>query len=164
MKKIYIVAIILMVFLVGIASYASNIAFNKVAKLPFQLLISNNNGVNNKANLSLSSIIDKLAENYNNTATGTIATGSFSSQTVATTNAQKAAEVMRENGLTNFADAIQSNNKEQVNEAVQSMSDQEFEQALQMLRNTGHSSEADTLQILGKDQAIKLYNQMKNKK
>lgn len=151
MRKFYIVVIVLMAALVGITAYVSNIAFNKVAGIPLQLLVLNSDG-SNKNGLSYSSIIDSLAGSYNNVATGT-------SQPAATTNTQKAAEVLKENGLNNIANAVENNDKTKLNSEVQSITDEQFQQVIQMLRNSGHKSAADAVQAMGKEQALKLYNQ-----
>lgn len=168
MRKFYFVVIILMAALVGATSYVSNIAFNKVAGIPLQLLVLNSDG-SNKNGLSYSSIIDSIAESYNNnTATVTTASGesgaSGASQPAATTNTQKAAEVLKENGLNNIANAVENNDKAKLNSEVQNLTDEEFKQVIQVLGSSGHKSEADVIQAMGKDQAIKLYNQsIKNK-
>ena len=149
MRKFYIVVIVLMAALVGATAYVSNIAFNKVAGIPLQLLVLNGDG-SNKNSLSYTSIIDSLAGSYNNVATVTPA---------ATTNTQKAAEVLKENGLNNIANAVENNDKKKLNSEVQSITDEQFQQVIQMLRNSGHKAAADAVQAMGKEQALKLYNQ-----
>ena len=153
MRKFYIVVIVLMAALVGATAYVSNIAFNKVAGIPLQLLVLNGDG-SNRNSLSYTSIIDSLAGSYN---VATVTTGS--SQPAATTNTQKAAEVLKENGLNNIANAVENNDKKKLNSEVQSITDEQFQQVIQMLRNSGHKAAADAVQAMGKEQALKLYNQ-----
>lgn len=148
MRKFYIVVIVLMAALVGATAYVSNIAFNKVAGIPLQLVVLNSDG-SNKNGLSYTSIIDTLAGSYN---AATVTTG-------ATTNTQKAAEVLKENGLNNIANAVENNDKKKLNSEVQSITDEQFQQVIQMLRNSGHKAAADAVQAMGKEQALKLYNQ-----
>lgn len=150
MRKFYIVVIVLMAALVGATAYVSNIAFNKVAGIPLQLIVLNSDG-SNRNGLSYTSIIDSLAGSYNNVATVTTGT--------ATTNTQKAAEVLKENGLNNIANAVENNDKTKLNSEVQSITDEQFQQVIQMLRNSGHKAAADAVQAMGKEQALKLYNQ-----
>jgi tRNA A37 N6-isopentenylltransferase MiaA len=117
----------------------------------------NNAGLNNLKGqiMSVQSNDAKSSSNYRATMMGTQDSGVQSND-----NFNKMIEIMKENGFTDEANAMENRDFDTMKKLIANISDEDYKKMIDVMQNNGYESMANMMQSVGRDNMTKIHQSM----